>query len=317
MRKGSIGGDVLTLQQALARHDFQVTPDGKFGGNTEWAVRAFQRRKGLLPDGVVGQKTLAAMGIAPAPKAATTFAAMGITPAAKATTVTVKPAVRHDWLSDLIAQLGSFIHGPAVSAQQLKPPVALSTAPAVQSTSKSGAEFIYRHEAQKGVSERLHWPGGASGVTLGAGYDMKERSVDEVARDLTSIGLSAAFAAQAAKGAKLQNDAAKKFAEDNKALFSLTTQQEVQLLRKILPRYERIVKGKLRIDLLPHEFDALVSFAYNPGGRFQRVADLINGGNVADAMTEIKKAVTSRGKTLKGLVRRREDEVKLYLYGQY
>ena len=34
--------------------------------------------------------------------------------------------------------------------------------------SENGVKFIYDHEAQRGVSDKLHWPGGASGVTLGA-----------------------------------------------------------------------------------------------------------------------------------------------------
>ncbi len=35
--------------------------DGKFGGGTEAAVRAFQLSKGLLADGIVGKRTLAAL----------------------------------------------------------------------------------------------------------------------------------------------------------------------------------------------------------------------------------------------------------------
>ena len=34
--------------------------------------------------------------------------------------------------------------------------------------SENGVKFIYDHEALRGVSDNLHWPGGASGVTLGA-----------------------------------------------------------------------------------------------------------------------------------------------------
>lgn len=37
--------------------------DGRVGPKTEEAVRAFQRSNGLMPDGVIGPKTLAALGI--------------------------------------------------------------------------------------------------------------------------------------------------------------------------------------------------------------------------------------------------------------
>lgn len=57
MRRGGTGPLVATLQRALA-----VEPaDGDFGGRTEAAVRAFQRRSGLVPDGIVGPATWAAI----------------------------------------------------------------------------------------------------------------------------------------------------------------------------------------------------------------------------------------------------------------
>ncbi|OCG56623.1 hypothetical protein A9G36_02795 [Gilliamella sp. Choc6-1] len=41
-------------------------------------------------------------------------------------------------------------------------------------TSQAGLNFIYLAEARKNVSNKLHWPGQGSGITLGPGYDMKE-----------------------------------------------------------------------------------------------------------------------------------------------
>lgn len=48
--------DVRLLQQRLG-----ITADGRFGTQTDKAVREFQRRNGLLQDGVVGEKTWAAL----------------------------------------------------------------------------------------------------------------------------------------------------------------------------------------------------------------------------------------------------------------
>lgn len=59
LKKGSKGEDVKTLQRLL-----NVTPvDGDFGPKTDAAVKAFQKSKGLYPDGIVGNKTWEALGV--------------------------------------------------------------------------------------------------------------------------------------------------------------------------------------------------------------------------------------------------------------
>lgn len=56
--QGTISGDVKTIQQILTGQGYNVGPlDGNFGPLTAEAVRAFQRTKGLQPDGVVGPQT--------------------------------------------------------------------------------------------------------------------------------------------------------------------------------------------------------------------------------------------------------------------
>jgi LysM repeat protein len=58
MRRGMRGYDVAVLQFLLRRH--RLRPgllDGRFGTRTARAVRRFQRRAGLVPDGVVGRRT--------------------------------------------------------------------------------------------------------------------------------------------------------------------------------------------------------------------------------------------------------------------
>lgn len=57
LRLGSIGPDVLLLQQRLKALGYKVNPDGKFGNETDTAVRAFQKAKGLIDDGIVGSAT--------------------------------------------------------------------------------------------------------------------------------------------------------------------------------------------------------------------------------------------------------------------
>ena len=110
---------------------------------------------------------------------------------------------------------------------------------------------------------------------------------------------------------------AKQFAKDNENLVKLTPEQEMKLLKHIVLNYEAIVKRAMKVDFLQHQFDALVCFAYNSGGRFKTVTDNINQGKVADAMAAIRAANKSGGDVLPTLVRRRDDEVALYLFSNY
>jgi hypothetical protein len=66
LRRGTEGDLVRSIQQKLG-----IFADGVFGSGTEAAVRAFQRGQQMVPDGIVGPKTWAALdAMAPAPRAA-------------------------------------------------------------------------------------------------------------------------------------------------------------------------------------------------------------------------------------------------------
>jgi peptidoglycan hydrolase-like protein with peptidoglycan-binding domain len=66
-KKGSKGMYVSTLQSKLSDLGYKdskgnkLSPDGDFGSKTEFSVKAFQRAKGLVADGIVGAKTWKAM----------------------------------------------------------------------------------------------------------------------------------------------------------------------------------------------------------------------------------------------------------------
>jgi len=59
LKIGSTGEDVKLLQRFLKLKD-----DGDFGGMTEKAVKAWQKKNGLLDDGIVGKTTWNTMGLA-------------------------------------------------------------------------------------------------------------------------------------------------------------------------------------------------------------------------------------------------------------
>ncbi|MDI6894233.1 MAG: S41 family peptidase [Bacillota bacterium] len=68
LKRGAIGLDVLSLQEALEELGFDCgEPDGIFGPRTERAVRAFQAGRGMRPTGVVDEATLREIGRPPAP----------------------------------------------------------------------------------------------------------------------------------------------------------------------------------------------------------------------------------------------------------
>ena len=58
LKKGSKGSEVAVLQKFLG-----LNPDGDFGTNTEQAVKNWQAKNGLTPDGMVGDQTWSKMGL--------------------------------------------------------------------------------------------------------------------------------------------------------------------------------------------------------------------------------------------------------------
>lgn len=182
----------------------------------------------------------------------------------------------------------------------------------VAGVSAAGMDALYNREAQAGVSNRLHWPKGSSGVTLGPGYDMRYRTQDQVVRDLTSVGVPRATALAVAQGAGLSGERARAFAASNRNLVVLTRTQEQALFRLVVPTYANIVRNAVRVPLNQNQFDALVSFAYNVGGENFRTSTLLqklNAGDYAAVPGQLRRWNKSDGAVVQGLINRREQEV--------
>jgi len=85
----------------------------------------------------------------------------------------------------------------------------------------------------------IHWPGnigncssslGASGVTIGRGYDMKHRNPAQIIHDLTRSGITYQQAKKISLGAKLHHCAALDFVEKNRELIGeITEKQQLKL----------------------------------------------------------------------------------------
>lgn len=107
------------------------------------------------------------------------------------------------------------------------------------------------------------------------------------------------------------------------------TQEEADSLFDLdLRRFEDGVNELAKVELRQHEFDALVSFAYNVGLDIDQddVAEglgdstlmrYVNDGEFARAACEFTKWVKAGGKPVLGLYRRRCAEQAIFLLGDY
>jgi peptidoglycan hydrolase-like protein with peptidoglycan-binding domain len=105
LRLGSSGAAVANLQTRLAAAGFSAgAVDGDFGPRTDAAVKAFQRSRGLAPDGIVGSQTWAAFttptpaagGIMPSAGSDPAIEALNLSEPARSAAYTIKR--RHPWV---------------------------------------------------------------------------------------------------------------------------------------------------------------------------------------------------------------------------
>lgn len=96
----------------------------------------------------------------------------------------------------------------------------------------------------------------------------------------------------------------------------ITKEKSRELLKLDLRRFEDTVNKSIKVTLKQHEFDALVSLAFNIGASAFSKSTLVKrinaGTDIKEIETEWKKWRKGGGKVLPILVRRREREVKMY-----
>lgn len=91
--------------------------------------------------------------------------------------------------------------------------------------------------------------------------------------------------------------------------------QVIALLNKDVTRFVENVNKVVKIKLSQNQFDALVCFSFNVGiGAFNNstLLKLINQGKLSLVQKEFRKWVKAGGKTIQGLVNRRNNEIKLW-----
>lgn len=97
---------------------------------------------------------------------------------------------------------------------------------------------------------------------------------------------------------------------------NLSMEQAEQFLMEDTSKFSKGVADLLKVEVSSNEFSALVSLAYNIGlGAFKKSTVLrrLNAGDKGGAADAFLMWNKSNGKTLRGLVRRREAERKLFL----
>ena len=98
----------------------------------------------------------------------------------------------------------------------------------------------------------------------------------------------------------------------------ITESEAERLLKLGLEKFEGYVRDAVTVELTDNQFGALVSFTYNLGPGNLRKSTLLrklNSGDYAGAAQEFPKWPKAGGKTLPGLVRRRQAEKKLFEKG--
>ena len=96
----------------------------------------------------------------------------------------------------------------------------------------------------------------------------------------------------------------------------ITKTKATSLLRSDMRTFEKAVKKLVKVKINQHQFDALVSFAFNCGaGNLQNstLLKMVNKKNFTAAANEFLKWNKGGGRVLAGLTRRRHEERKLFL----
>lgn len=101
----------------------------------------------------------------------------------------------------------------------------------------------------------------------------------------------------------------------------ISVKRAVELFEKGLVKYERAVAQALKVKILQHQFDVLVSICYNIGiggmrrsTFIQRINNKESNKRITDAFKMWNKA---GGRVNRGLVNRRNAESKLWMTGEY
>lgn len=184
--------------------------------------------------------------------------------------------------------------------------------------SDKARDLIFQFE---GVDQASEWPGGASGITIGYGYDLGQESADDFHADWTQYlspdNLALLNGVLGLKGADAQAKA-----PSLKSVRVSQNDSQAVFLERSVPKYQTLAEGAFPgIDALPADAQgALLSLVYNRGtsmngdsrSEMRAVRDAVPNGDlqtIADQIRAMKRLWVGKG--LDGLLKRRDAEADL------
>ncbi len=194
-----------------------------------------------------------------------------------------------------------FIPNRSANPANLMPYVALH--PTHPDLSVSFGQTTFNAEGQeargKFFSRVIHWPGGASGVTIGRGYDMGQRTRLQILSELRHAGMSEPDARFLSGAAGLRGESARRFVVSKsiespiislpaqRALFETITTPEIRAdVKRILAKpdlhatYGPVTWERLKPEVQELVFDLRYRGDYTPETR-KRIQPALVSGDLA------------------------------------
>jgi GH24 family phage-related lysozyme (muramidase)/peptidoglycan hydrolase-like protein with peptidoglycan-binding domain len=187
-------------------------------------------------------------------------------------------------------------------------------------------------QAYTRLYQRPTWPHGASGVTVGIGYDLGYSNAAKITNDWRGH-VSAAMLSAMVSCAGITGDAARSACARVKSQINIPLADAMYVFEEVdMPRWEQIVLRALpgSDKLSGDSFGALVSLTYNRGASYQKKRDPNDAIDRYREMRAIRAALIAgqpelvpdlirsmtriwRGKdNMSGLLARREDEARMF-----
>lgn len=131
-------------------------------------------------------------------------------------------------------------------------------------TKPEKGQMTWDAEGQEGGpfhSRRLHVPSGASGLTIGRGYDCKQKTSAQIKQDLLDAGFETTVAMKLSAAAGKYGNSAVRFIIDNDLLdFEVTLNQQLNLFKII---YQKLESELIRISSVKSNIEEFGEVKWN------------------------------------------------------
>ena len=164
---------------------------------------------------------------------------------------------------------------------------------------RPNASLTYANEGSsdpnsKYYSKKVHWPGGASGVTIGRGYDMGKKGKSKILKDLKAAGVDSKSAEVLSEGSGLFGEKAKEFAKRTDIIaIELTTDQELILFNNTHQEHQKEFERICQKSDTEKKYGDCNLSKIDPGIKEYAVDLIYRGDYTTISRTKIQKAIIS------------------------